>query len=77
MQLIIGLGNPGKQYEKNRHNIGFLMLDQLKQENNFPDFQKNTKFDAFLCEKTIGNKKIILAKPQGFMNKSGESVKKI
>ncbi len=77
MRLIIALGNPGKQYEKNRHNAGFLILDQIKQENDFPDFQKNARFDAFLCEKTFGDEKIILAKPQGFMNKSGESVKKI
>jgi peptidyl-tRNA hydrolase, PTH1 family len=46
MQLIIGLGNPGKKYEKTRHNAGFMMLDRIKENYKFPDFEFNKKFDT-------------------------------
>lgn len=78
MKLIIGLGNPGKQYEQTRHNAGFLILDRLKEIAHFSDFQLNEKFNALLAEGKDGtNEKVLLVKPQSFMNLSGEVVKKI
>jgi len=90
--LIIGLGNPGEKYEKNRHNTGFIILEELRKFWNFPDFAFNKKFNSEISEKTNSllppgegvrradegsNNKIILARPQTFMNNSGEAVKKI
>ena len=77
MKIIIGLGNPGREYEKTRHNIGFMMLDYLKQTWNFPSFVINKKFDAEISEGTILSEKVILLKPQTFMNLSGIAVRKI
>lgn len=77
MKLIIGLGNPGQQYEKTRHNAGFLILEELQRNLGFSEFEKNSKFDALVCEKNLTGEKTLLVKPQTFMNRSGESVKKI
>ncbi len=77
MKLIIGLGNPGEKYKNNRHNAGFIILDELRQIWNFPEFEFSNKFDAEISEGTKNEEKIILAKPQTFMNNSGESVQKI
>lgn len=77
MRLIIALGNPGKQYENTRHNAGFLILDELQKSLGFSGFKENPKFNALICEKNLGGERIILAKPQSFMNQSGEVVKKI
>ncbi len=70
MYLIIGLGNPGAEYQNTRHNFGWLVLDALSSEWHF-----NKKFKAEIAELNIGTKKILLAKPQTFMNESGESVR--
>jgi len=77
MKLIIGLGNPGKKYEATWHNAGFLVIDLLKtkQAGEFLSCNKNKKFKAEVCENNSPEEKKILAKPQTFMNKSGESVK--
>ncbi len=77
MLLIIGLGNPQKKYEKNRHNTGFIAIDELRRIWNFPEWIFNKKFNAEISEGSINNEKIILGKPQTFMNFSGTSVKKI
>jgi peptidyl-tRNA hydrolase, PTH1 family len=77
MKLIVGLGNPGKQYEKTHHNSGFIILDELKSIFNFPDFIFEKKFNAEATEGKINEEKIILAKPQTFMNLSGTSVRSI
>ncbi len=74
MKLIIALGNPGKKYHETRHNVGFLMIDNLKEKLNFPDFKFDKKFNAEISENKVGSEKIILAKPQTFMNNSGQSV---
>lgn len=74
MKLIIGLGNPTKQYENTRHNAGFIVLDEIQKIFSFPQFQFNKKFNAEISEENINSKKIILAKPQTFMNLSGQSV---
>ncbi|MFH0969426.1 MAG: aminoacyl-tRNA hydrolase [Patescibacteria group bacterium] len=77
MKIIIGLGNPGEKYKNNRHNAGFIILDELKREWNFPDFEFSKKFNADISEGNFENDKIILTKPQTFMNESGEAVRKI
>lgn len=74
MLLIIGLGNPGKQYELTRHNTGWRALDVLAEKT---PWKESKKFQAQTAEIMIANKKVILAKPQTFMNKSGVAVKKI
>lgn len=72
MYLIVGLGNPGKKYELTRHNIGFETIELLSKR---LDIAVNkTKFKALIGEGRIGNEKVVLAKPQTFMNLSGESV---
>lgn len=72
MKLIVGLGNPGKEYEKTRHNIGFMVLDEIAKELE-EDFSKN-KFSGLYFVKTINNEKVIFLKPQKYMNLSGEVV---
>jgi len=80
MQLIIGLGNPGKKYTETRHNIGFVFTEKLKAAWDFPDFEMNTKFNAEISKKKFGTQDsefIILVKPWTFMNNSGDSVRAI
>lgn len=72
MKIIVGLGNPGFQYEYTRHNIGFLIVDRLAQRWG-ATFSKS-KFNALVAETRYGNDKIILLKPQAFMNLSGQAV---
>lgn len=72
MFLIVGLGNPGKQYEHTRHNIGFDVMDAIADKYNISISEKKHKA---LCGKgVIEGQKVVLAKPQTFMNLSGESV---
>ena len=73
--LVVGLGNPGLQYEKTRHNIGFMAADLLSESENF-SFSKN-KFEALLGEFKLKDKRILVCKPQTFMNNSGRAVSKI
>lgn len=76
MKLIVGLGNPGKKYDNTRHNIGFMCVDAwLKQ--NCTTFSLNKKFEAEMAELNINNDKVIVIKPQTFMNLSGSSVGKV
>lgn len=77
MKLIVGLGNPGKKYEATRHNIGFLAADTLQKTFTFPSFQSKDRFQSLLCEDFIGLHRVLLAKPQTFMNLSGETVSSI
>ncbi|HEV7692562.1 MAG TPA: aminoacyl-tRNA hydrolase [Hyphomonadaceae bacterium] len=79
MLLIVGLGNPGPQYEGNRHNIGFKMVEAIAEAHRFSPWQMQSKFEAQVCEGQLaapdGAKiKTILAKPQTYMNDSGRSV---
>lgn len=71
MKLIIGLGNPGKKYEQTNHNIGFMIIDLLAQKHGINLDQK--KFSSFYGEKNIGGEKVILLKPQTYMNLSGQA----
>ena len=73
MKLILGLGNPDTQYSLTRHNFGFRAVDAFRKKFEFPEFRFEKKFRAEISEGKIGNEKILLAKPQTFMNLSGES----
>ena len=77
MYLIVGLGNPGKEYEGSRHNVGFLLLDMLEKEHNFPAFTLSKKHTSLVSEGILNKTKTILAKPQTFMNASGKAVKSL
>ncbi|MFI3324653.1 MAG: aminoacyl-tRNA hydrolase [Clostridia bacterium] len=70
--IVVGLGNPGKKYENTRHNAGFMIIDELA-EKYFIKVNK-LKFKGLIGECTIKNKRILLLKPDTFMNLSGESV---
>lgn len=74
MKLIVGLGNPGVQYEKTRHNVGFMAMDKLVTSFSFPEFKKFDKFKALMTEGEIVGEKVLLVKPLTFMNLSGQSV---
>jgi len=76
MKLIVGLGNPGKQYEKTRHNVGFLCLDKLSDKYNL-SFKFESSFNAMVSVCNVGGEKCIFVKPQTYMNLSGEAVGKI
>lgn len=74
MKMVVGLGNPGKEYENTRHNLGFMFLDLLEEKYNFKITTK--KFNALIGEIFLNNEKIIFLKPQTYMNLSGQSVQK-
>ncbi|MGG3799692.1 aminoacyl-tRNA hydrolase [Metabacillus fastidiosus] len=73
MKLIIGLGNPGKQYESTRHNVGFMAVDQLSDRLNIP--LDRTKFNGLYGIAHISGEKVILLKPLTYMNLSGECIR--
>ena len=73
MLLLVGLGNPGAKYANNRHNIGFMAVDEIVRRHvSFGDWK--TKFQGLISEGKIGGEKAIALKPQTFMNNSGKSV---
>lgn len=72
MLLIVGLGNPGAQYQDNRHNIGFMAVDEVWSNHSFSPWTK--KFHGLISDGTIEGEKILLLKPQTYMNLSGQSV---
>ncbi|MCS6762492.1 MAG: aminoacyl-tRNA hydrolase [Candidatus Devosia symbiotica] len=75
MKLLVGLGNPGNQYQGNRHNIGFMALDAIARAHATTQFR--SKHAGSLAEGTIDGEKVILLKPQTFMNRSGDSVQQV
>lgn len=75
MHIICGLGNPGREYENTRHNMGFLTMDVLSSRLGIPI--KKIKHKALIGEGFVGNKKVVLVKPQTYMNLSGEAVRPI
>ena len=73
MHVIVGLGNPGAKYANNRHNVGFMAADAIvRRHASFQPWQK--KFSAEVTQGQIGDTKVLVIKPQTFMNKSGQSV---
>lgn len=75
MYIIIGLGNPSREYDKTRHNVGWDAIEQIAKDNNI--LLDYVKFKAICGKGFIGKEKVILAKPMTYMNLSGESVKEI
>ena len=69
MKLIVGLGNPDKEYDKTRHNVGFMVIDNYLGSVNW-----SNKFNALYCKKVINGEKIIFVKPLTYMNNSGNAV---
>lgn len=77
MKIIVGLGNPGKLYERTRHNVGFVVVDALREalaDHGINDWELSKKFNAKVCGVTVNNEKAILAKPMTFMNDTGQAV---
>ncbi|RUZ77593.1 aminoacyl-tRNA hydrolase [Mesorhizobium sp. M7A.F.Ca.US.006.01.1.1] len=72
MLVFAGLGNPGAKYADNRHNVGFMAADAIARRHSFSPWSK--KFQGLISEGTLGGEKIVLIKPQTFMNLSGQSV---
>lgn len=75
MYLVVGLGNPGEKYARNRHNIGFMAADEIVRRHSFSPYR--AKFQGELAEGKIGTHKVLVLKPQTFMNESGRSVKEV
>lgn len=72
MLLVVGLGNPGAKYAYNRHNIGFLAVDDIVHRHNFSPWRE--RFSALMAEGRLGAEKAIVLKPMTFMNRSGQAV---
>jgi len=77
MLIIVGLGNPGKKFQKTRHNVGFVIVNEFSKKNEFPNWKKSKKINCFYTKKSIFNKEIELVKPLTYMNNSGEAIKYI
>lgn len=72
MKLIVGLGNPGEKYARNRHNVGFLVLDAIADKHRFAPWRK--KFSGLVADGEIGSEKVLALKPETYMNESGQAV---
>ncbi len=72
MKLFVGLGNPGPKYAGNRHNIGFMAVERIAADHGFSPWR--AKFQGATCEGRLGSEKVVLLKPETFMNLSGQSV---
>src|SRR3954466_13229166 len=75
--LIIGLGNPGKEYESTRHNVGFAVLDDFAVRNDFPGWINKTDLKCLISSQNLGQNRVILCKPTTFMNESGEAAQAV
>ena len=76
-KLIIGLGNPDEEYQNTRHNIGFMFVDYIAKKLDADDFEFNKKLNSLVAKTKLGKDVLVLAKPQTYVNKSGESVVKL
>ena len=72
MKMIVGLGNPGSEYARTKHNVGFMFLDALAEKLGADNWK--TKYDALVAEARIGTEKVLLVKPLTYMNESGRAV---
>jgi PTH1 family peptidyl-tRNA hydrolase len=72
MKLFVGLGNPGQEHAFNRHNVGFMAVDAIAAEYDFPAWRK--RFSGLTAEGRLGGEQVLLLKPQTYMNRSGSSV---
>ena len=76
MKMILGLGNPGKKYKENRHNVGFMVIDRLA-ETFSAKFRRSMRMRAVLAQVRIDEQQVVLAKPLTYMNSSGEAARRI
>lgn len=76
MKIIFAQGNPGKQYENTRHNVGFLALEHYAKQHNV-EFQSKMKFNADIAELSVGTEKVLFVKPMTFYNETGVSARAI
>ncbi|HEY9857431.1 MAG TPA: aminoacyl-tRNA hydrolase [Stenomitos sp.] len=76
MKVVVGLGNPGKQYEETRHNAGFMVVERLAREWGV-EGKHESRFEAMVGEGRVGSEKVILVEPITYMNLSGRSVQKV
>lgn len=74
MKLIVGLGNPGQEYENTRHNIGFRVVDYFCEQNNCSEFIDDKKYKALISKNKIAGHDVLFIKPKTYMNLSGEAV---
>jgi len=72
MKLFVGLGNPGAKYERNRHNVGFMAVDRIAADHGFGPFRR--KFQGLVAEGEIAGERVLILKPETYMNESGRSV---
>ena len=77
IKLIIGIGNPDEQYKETRHNVGFMLTDYIAKKNDCTDFEFDKKLNAMTVKGKIDGSSVILAKPQTYVNKTGESAVKL
>ncbi len=75
MLVIVGLGNPGAQYAQNRHNVGFMAVDAIHRRHGFPPWRR--RFQADIAEGSLAGEKVLLVKPQTYMNESGRTVQAV
>jgi PTH1 family peptidyl-tRNA hydrolase len=75
MLLVVGLGNPGSDYADNRHNIGFMAVDAIHRAHGLSPFR--AKFQGALADGTVGDRKVLLLKPETYMNESGRAVQAV
>jgi len=73
--IIVGLGNPGEKYKKTRHNLGFVLVEQLVKELGAGEFRLNKKAKSLVARFRVGDSEVILVKPQTFMNLSGQAIR--
>ncbi len=77
MKTIVGLGNPGGEYEQTRHNAGRAAVEYFAKKNDFPDWQKNSNLQSIVSLEKVGEEKVMLVLPETFMNNSGRAVKNL
>ncbi|MBI5787046.1 MAG: aminoacyl-tRNA hydrolase [Candidatus Niyogibacteria bacterium] len=77
MRAVIGLGNPGEEHEKTRHNAGRLALEYFAQKNDFSDWEFSKKYESLVSEGKIKKESALLLLPETFMNNSGKAVKNL
>lgn len=75
--IVVGLGNPGPEFERTRHNAGRMLVEHIHVLHEFPDWHHDTKLQALVSKGTIGKELVTLILPETFMNKSGAPLKKI
>lgn len=75
MKMIVGLGNPENKYAHNRHNVGFMLVDEMAKKHRFPEDKE--KFFSRISKASINGEDVLLVKPQTYMNKSGQAVRAV